>query len=330
MEKQIDSGEKKISEIYTEIFHYTDVYGLEGIVSNNNIWATHPRFLNDYSEIFHSRDGIREIAFKKAIDALSDLQNNETLKPLFENEGGYDRIIRNEISGLLDSIYETTLNVTPPFVASFSAPDINAEKEDGSLDLWRAYAKDTDGGYAIAFDTEEMEKLAEIETINYKYYAFHISDVQYNMEDDLDQIEAFCDSIFSVYRTVLNEFGIKSVNRVMEIEELFHSAMYQMTRYKNVHFKNENEVRFLVSPQTRRGTPSGEINGRPIFYRKSGGCLIPTTAFFGPDIGKLPIKRIIVGPGRNAERKKAGLEYFLQEKKVSADVHISRIPYNLL
>src|SRR4051812_26389542 len=37
------------------LYHYTDLSGLNGIVSNNDLWLTHVRFCNDDEELTHGQ-----------------------------------------------------------------------------------------------------------------------------------------------------------------------------------------------------------------------------------------------------------------------------------
>lgn len=40
-----------IAETHPELFHYTGIGGLEGIVKSQTLWATHAAFSNDATEI---------------------------------------------------------------------------------------------------------------------------------------------------------------------------------------------------------------------------------------------------------------------------------------
>lgn len=43
--------EASISQTHPELFHYTGISGLEGIVKSQTLHATHAAFLNDAAEI---------------------------------------------------------------------------------------------------------------------------------------------------------------------------------------------------------------------------------------------------------------------------------------
>lgn len=109
-----------------EIFHYTDVGGLKGIVENGELWCTDIRYLNDGSEFTHGIELI-EKEIKKACRRLEGLELR-----FFE--------------GLLDNItgYIRPENPLPTrrFVFSLS-------EESDSLSQWRAYA--SEGGVCLGF-----------------------------------------------------------------------------------------------------------------------------------------------------------------------------------
>ena len=41
---------------YTQIYHYTTVLGLIGIITHHQLWASDCRFLNDGTELSYARD----------------------------------------------------------------------------------------------------------------------------------------------------------------------------------------------------------------------------------------------------------------------------------
>jgi hypothetical protein len=49
------------------LFHYTDLAGLLGIVTNNDLWLTHSLYSNDAEELRHGRSVAREV-LKKEIE----------------------------------------------------------------------------------------------------------------------------------------------------------------------------------------------------------------------------------------------------------------------
>jgi hypothetical protein len=71
---------------------------------------------------------------------------------------------------------------------------------------------------------------------------------------------------------------------------------------------------------------------KQIRFRSQDGVLVPFIRLFGQDehgydLGKLPIKRIIVGPHPDRDRRQKAVQMLLQQHKVDAEVTVSKIPY---
>lgn len=57
-----------LSQAPADLWHYTDAFGLQGILQGQRLWATNIRFLNDSQEVWHG--------LKLALGALSDLASS--------------------------------------------------------------------------------------------------------------------------------------------------------------------------------------------------------------------------------------------------------------
>ncbi|MFO6498578.1 DUF2971 domain-containing protein [Bacillus paralicheniformis] len=148
------------------LYHYTNIYGLEGILKNNEFWVSNASFLNDKTEIKYtldlSRQYLSELCEEKQIDkrkALSffDLFVKERLE-----EVSLDYYLlsfcTNEDSNLLWSNYSNN----DGYNIAFKYPDINND-----------YYKETDeyplSAYVIYDEVEQrkilkdyIEKIIEI------------------------------------------------------------------------------------------------------------------------------------------------------------------------
>jgi len=60
--ERTENGDRPEPEL---LYHYTDQRGLDGILSSASIWATHYKFLNDFSERDHGFG-----FFSKAIERI--------------------------------------------------------------------------------------------------------------------------------------------------------------------------------------------------------------------------------------------------------------------
>ncbi|MHA1280525.1 MAG: DUF2971 domain-containing protein [Candidatus Helarchaeota archaeon] len=113
-----------------DLFHYTDLKGLMGIIENKSIWMTRVSCLNDSLEYV--------LALRLAKDILNEFEVNEKYNPEKINT------LRFEIE------YITKLNI---FVSSFT--------ENGDqLSQWRAYGNSS-GTYSLGFHGQRLLEEAE-------------------------------------------------------------------------------------------------------------------------------------------------------------------------
>jgi len=112
------------------LYHYTTQSGLQGIIENKCIWATHTQYLNDQSEYTH--------AVKIILEVINDCIADSTFEPIHAS-------LVDIKEGLHDIEFDNVC------VCSFS--------ENGdSLSQWRAYGGPT-SGYSIGLDYMFMHKV---------------------------------------------------------------------------------------------------------------------------------------------------------------------------
>ncbi|MGA3371611.1 MAG: DUF2971 domain-containing protein [Terracidiphilus sp.] len=116
-------------QIPPEVWHYTTLTGLQGILSSGTIWATEARSTNDETEFVHTRD-----------IALEYLKTSERPDKHFE-------FALTEAYKVIESVFNKgalSVNETEVFIASFSAAeDLKSQ--------WSDYA-DRHCGVSIGFD----------------------------------------------------------------------------------------------------------------------------------------------------------------------------------
>lgn len=113
------------------VWHYTDASGFIGITASNEVWATAPIALNDYSEFQYGRDLIErvyreiEAGTPTGFDEEGKSTEGESLKRIYN--GGF----LSDSSHLVYVLSATTL--------------------EDDLGQWRGYGRE---GYAIGLDTQ--------------------------------------------------------------------------------------------------------------------------------------------------------------------------------
>lgn len=117
----------KAEQIPLSVYHYTDAQGLEGMLRTGKIWLTDYSFLNDQSEIKHTRDIASYV-----VEARANKARNDVLRKLY-----------HEISDYQASEYKCRVCV-------FS---LSQRRDD--LSQWRGYAREG-MGFTIGLDAHEI------------------------------------------------------------------------------------------------------------------------------------------------------------------------------
>lgn len=110
--------------------HYTNLAGLQGILQNNELWASNVAFLNDREELLHG--------VKCAKKSLSNILNDRVLKHW---KSDITKIVQEIESGRLPNTYATCF----------------CERSD-LLSQWRGYGG-SEQGVALVFDRKGIDSL---------------------------------------------------------------------------------------------------------------------------------------------------------------------------
>jgi hypothetical protein len=324
-----------VAESHKVLFHYTTANGLLGIIESQCLWATHIEYLNDHEEhrgFFKNR--LEKLLEKPIDEAINEiyLNNDNEDKNLINELGGVDKVKKDMIKDLKESIQDATLRLNEPYVVAFCVPESD-EDNNGLLSQWRGYGKD--GGYAVVFDTEKLQQLLEEEGKNCVYIQAVWGDVHYSNETGaikpLPEIEALENEL---HKTIKNFIA----NRNSEsLEPLLPCISSLSCFYKHEGFKEEREVRVVailsgdndLINQVSQSDVNKQIKSKK--FRNKDGLLIPYICLFdfkkdGCKV-KLPITKIIIGPNENSIKRKQAVELLLSEHEIKADVVISSIPY---
>lgn len=324
---------KRVTEVHQELMHYTTGTGLAGIISSGALWATHASALNDSQEIIHFLDTrLIEIIRDEARGAFFELAKDPKIAQKIEGEGGINEVTEkqtNEVAGLLR---DSMLSFHQPHIFSLSAITSEKVRQSGLLSQWRGYG--TDGGYAIIFDSSELEKLLNEEVAKHYYQHMQWGDVYYY---GLPEAEQRASEEIAKAEGVLRA-GIRELHRSPKpdsMEQSYDAMITLSCLYKHWGFHEEQEVRIIAIPPNeevlRLAKQSDEAREpRPISILSRGGMLVPYLDLFGTSNAparKLPIKRIIVGPNSLSFTRQKTVEVLLKSHGYDADVCISDIPY---
>ena len=140
--------EKRVSDQYPELFHYTQVPTFEKIYKSRELWATHYENLNDSSELNQFRLKVAEYIaphVRRNLDKRiqSDAQTVERVR----RHGGIDALVKLEAEHWADIFHKKTFSdrwIKDTFICSFCTPDRDRKhlSTHGLLSQWRGYGKD--------------------------------------------------------------------------------------------------------------------------------------------------------------------------------------------
>lgn len=285
------------------IYHYTDGKGAQGILETQSLWATHYRYLNDFSEL---------IIFGKALTSWRQANVREP----------------QLVDWLLKELREIFFGgpgkppETEAYIVSF------CDDEGDRLSQWRAYGGGD--GYSIGFDRTELEKLKEKEfRINW-LDSIYMDSVCYGDSEEMpmalkSDIENCIELLKDRYKGNATEENVTDAT----LNDIFNPFIKCLSRFKHKGFSEEKEIRlisFLPNLTGGRREGGGRLE-KVIKFRASQNMLVPYIELFeGRDT--LPIKEIKVGPSPYVEMRKRSIQILLRRKGINPDiVTISQIPY---
>jgi len=155
-----------------ELFHYTSISGLKGILESQTLWATHYKYLNDKEEIIHFQPRM-----KKLISSILKQINRDRQIRLSPKDLKKIAVCITKGNALLLGD-EANLPLAEPYVASFCRAGNKNIKKHGLLSQWRGYGQG--GGCAIVFDAPVLKNLVGEEGNNWSYSFLHGGDVVYS------------------------------------------------------------------------------------------------------------------------------------------------------
>lgn len=318
-----------------ELFHYTNINGLKGILETQTLWATHYAYLNDSQELKHFfEDGL----FLKEMcgvckEACNQNRDNHKLKEKINQKGGIESFVRESVKELLLTLKELLIGkdssgegLAEPYVACFSTSTDKNVMEHGLLSQWYQYGRDQE--YAIVFNTQKLKALVAAfgNEIRREQDAWHcmIGHVVYSSEKKRF-IREFDTHLTNIKNFYFDLWTGQDIEQIPELNHVFFDLVLCACRYKHWGFSEEKEIRIVIAPINKSmekiyQTENCPFTRMPIHLRTDKA--IPYIKLFEklksqPNPMKLlPITRIIVGPSPSAEEKSKrvrSVEIFLEQ-----------------
>lgn len=325
---------KSVIEGYSELYHYTTAIGLHGIVTSQQLWATHISYLNDAQELTgffeHRLPKLLKVPVNSAIEeAYKSAAGRDHINTL----GGVEKVKAELVSVLHTAIRDTTLRFNQPYVTSFCGALQGHALDDGLLSQWRGYGPD--GGYAIVFDTQGLQALLEDESKRFHYQSLYWGDVQYYERGTSPKV-VLPETVEweSILHQAVERFILTQKRE--ELEPLLEAITPLSSFHKHIGFFEESEVRIIALPSSAELLEEAQKAGdnRPrksVRFLPRDGMLLPYIALFkcspNEEAAKLPITKVIVGPHPEKLKRQKAVELLLKQCAIDAEVIASDIPY---
>lgn len=326
------TSERPLREVHPELFHYTNADGLEGILRSQCLWATHWQHLNDAKELEHFANAIPHLIKPGRVELVNErARQDDNFKRWVAANGGVDLLCEEESRGLAKVLLESVANPEPIeqlfefYVTSLCTPEGAYEevRKHGLLSQWRYYGQQ--GGYAIVLDTAKLEKLMYLEHERWKCQ-ISLGDVGYSHEPP-DVLE----SRISALPPFLEAINTCKFESEKECESLLALSLQCFIHYKHWCFSEEREVRLVVvlngskmrETYKEEGTEWCEreryyYNGVPRIHLFDGLEVLESP--------RLPVTRILVGPGPSQRERETKLLALLDELHYDIPVTLSEMP----
>ncbi|WP_157932193.1 DUF2971 domain-containing protein [Mycobacteroides abscessus] len=285
-----------------DLYHYTTIDGLLGILDSGRLWGTHVAFLNDSRELEYGIEAIH----KTLTSAGEQLKSTDTEPP--EDPDLSNGALLQAVGEFIQRHSEVLKPTMGPFVSCLSS---SADQ----LSQWRGYGKA--GGYAIRFDPKKLDSIRHVTKegntlkgpdpvlVKVRYltaFQDEILQMAYDYIADVLKIDSGADD--EEQSKIRTDGQVKLFKKVLEIAP----------QIKHKSFAEEREYRIIT-----RGVEQ--------FYSPSKIGLIPRTLV---QFDRDAIKEIMVGPGEFSDLRKLSLERYLDRHRSlypNVVVTVSDVPY---
>ena len=297
--------------IPNELFHYTSISALEGILSSHCMWCTDSVKMNDMSELLDAQPRVEE-----AIRAYSLSSKTTRLRELLQNLSTHEYA-----AGFLAQ------HVSQYFLMCFS--HLNDD-----LSQWCRYADDA-RGVCIGFDLRELRPPATFDTLvtfaPCVYKETDKSELLRNLISDFEARDLEIAAVVDDPRELANrwaEFQINNPSAILRnfkenlIQPLVLASVHKFRgdfirlccHFKNSSFEVEGEWR-LVLPHLRKHAFKKTV------VKEVGGRSHAEFPFEGYE--QLPITSVRLGSGTDEER----VRQVLKKANYNVEIRRSAIPY---
>lgn len=284
----IENGIKLLEPLgfLQEVFHYTSIEGLKGILESKNFWVSHSYFMNDVSEVRYT--------YHLIIDIFEELINNETDKEVKRFYVFLQKKMITKIKFDTHDNHRISRGIgfrSFEYILSFS---LNSD----SMNLWSSFTKGT--GYNLGFDFIKLNQLlSKNSSAN-----FIPGYVVYSIEDQKIIIKKKITEFRNIFLKHKNNF---TPEKEIQISNKFDTSIRLYTNFfKDPVFSNDEEFRIVFYD-------AALISHKKPNYRIKDNILIPFITALKNTLDLLPLNSITIGPINHSDLAIEGVTYFLAD-----------------
>jgi hypothetical protein len=303
---------------HPELYHYTKPAAFEGIIASQTLWCSHYREMLDTREVRLMRD-LLPSAVAPRMDAIVETLNRERRR-LWAKAGRGAKTARDLVNALYGATFDgrAAYSAIDPYLFSFSthAEDTAFDREHGIRSQWDGYAGPE--GYCLVFDVAAVAQMLKQEG-EARYWAWlMLEPVRYADRP----VEEIFPELVSGSADTLRQFIIGGVKfPEMAVPEFLAGT----TLLKGATYKSEREVRIVAIPGTAKTARYAAKEYPDQFDAAAPLPDIKVRADTGKryvalfeSLGlRLPIKRVIVGPGAQQEERANRAQSILGDVQVT-------------
>lgn len=245
--------DRPFHEVHPELFHYTCINGVKGILRSQSLWGTHWKHLNDAGELKHFSEKLSSLLKAARFAAAEEFARNRAdFKEWINSQGGIEKVIDTEVQGLVRVFQNSVVQPDPEqqvfefYVTSFCTPEGSFEevRTHGLLSMWRSYAE---GGYALVFDTAKLDRLLRMEAEAWPS-RMELGDVGYSC-DPPDVL----DSRISALPELRKKFSDSMFDSPEAFETMPYAPHLLHTVPPSCHPMDESKKRDIRCPRAKKG-----------------------------------------------------------------------------
>lgn len=319
--------DRPFHEVHPELIHYTSAGGLEGILRSQSLWSTHWQYLNDVGELQHFSVKLPSLLKDKRIVVAEEFARNRIdFKEWADSQGGIEELVDVEVQGLVQVFQDSIVSPDPArqifefYVTSFCTHEGSFEevRSHGLLSMWRCYGN---GGYALVFDTAELDRLLREEAKVWPSRTV-FGDVGYSCDPP-----NVLDSRIAALPILKKKFSESRFDSQEAFVGILEPLLDCFIHYKHWAFAEEREVRLTTILNGKQMRAVGAEDGTARRERERHiQCGAPRIHLLEGLGHRLPIKRVIIGPGSHQPARETELRVLLEELKLDIPVVLSNIP----